>query len=86
MVRNITRLRSLIYIKRTRSTDDDSRKHPLKYLCIKVIVYGDKYTTYFPSGVYRSVSTFFFFRNFLIAFMQKVVIGLFSLFSRDPDG
>ena len=33
--------RSHIYIKLTRSNDDDSRKHPLKYFCLKLHIWWE---------------------------------------------
>ena len=45
--------------------DDDSRKHPLKYFCLKC-----QKKTIFPLKVYSSVSNLSFF--VLIDFMQNV--------------
>ena len=41
MVRKKTCLRTLIYIKLTRSNDDDSRKHPLKYFSLKFHIWRE---------------------------------------------
>ena len=42
-----TRLRSQVYIKPIRSNDDDSRKHPLKYICLKCHIWWEIYKTNF---------------------------------------
>ena len=76
--------RSHFYIQLRRSSDDDSRKHPLKYLCLKCHnLMRNKYYN-FAFGVYRSMSVLFIF-CFGIDAMHKSVI-CWSLFSCDPDG
>ena len=71
--------------KITRSYDDDSRKDPLKYFCLKFHIYltRNKYHN-FAFGIYRSVSLLFIF---VWALMQGKICNrlFFSLFSRDPD-
>ena len=55
--------RSLMYRKRTRSNDDVKRKHPLKYFGLKCHMLWEINKTYFPFGVYRSVSVLWIFLN-----------------------
>ena len=75
--------RSQIYIKFTRSSDDDSWKHPMKYFCLKC-------------HFWRKINNLTLQLEFIAhwAFYSllfwhwcnaKCVIG-FSLFSRNPDG
>ena len=54
--KNKTCLRSQIYIKLTRSNDNDSRKHPLKFVCMKYIIFDEKVNkNNFPVSVYLAV-------------------------------
>ena len=77
--------RPQIYIKLTRSNDDDSRKHPLKYFCLKSRIWWEINNLI---SRLEFIAQWAFFPIFFWggASMQwKNVIG-FSLFSRDPDG
>ena len=76
-------LRSQIYIKLTRSNDDDSRKHPLKYFCLKCHIWWEinNLTSRLEFIAQWAFYSFLFWHRC----NAKFVIG-FSLFSRDPDG
>ena len=71
---------SQIYIKLTPSNDDDNRKHPLKYFCLKFHIWWEMCNLNLRF-IYRSV---IFICLFGINVIQ-CVIG-FSLFARDLDG
>ena len=75
--------RSQIYIKLTRSNDDDSRKHPLKYFCLKCHIWWEinNLTSRLEFIAQWAFYSFLFWHRC----NAKFVIG-FSLFSRDPDG
>ena len=70
--------RSQIYIKLTRS-NDDSRKHPLKYFCLKFHTRWEINNPIFAFGVYRSVSVLFIFVLPLIQW--KICYRFFTILS-----
>ena len=75
--------KSQLYIKLTRSNDDDSRKHPLKYVCLKCHTWWEinNLTLRLEFIAQWAFYSFLFWHRC----NAKFVIG-FSLVSRDPDG
>ena len=75
--------RSQIYIKLTQSNDDDSWKHPLKYICLKCHIWWEinSIISRLEFIAQRAFYSFLFWHRC----NAKFVIG-FSLFSRDSDG
>ena len=75
LVKKLKLWRSQIYIKLTLSNNDDSRKHPLKYFCLKCHIHWK---------IKNPFSRFIHF-CFDINASQNLK-SVFPLFSRDPDG
>ena len=75
--------RSQIYMKLTRSNDDNSRKHPLKYFRLKCHIWWD-----INNLILRLVliAQWVFYLFLFWHWCNAKCVNDFSLFSRDPDG
>jgi hypothetical protein len=72
--------RSQIYIKLTRSNDDDSRKHPMKYFCLKCHIWWELNNLISHLEFIAQVSVLF---SFVLESMQgKTCNRFFTILSR----